>query len=109
MKVFVDDTVRLNLNTGKDVSTFTTFKIKYKKPDGTQGRWTAALCGTSNLCIYADVQFDVSGVWQVQAFVQKVGEYYHGFWADVRVYDALAPLSTVPPTTAPPTTTAPTT
>lgn len=110
MKVFVDDTITLNLNTGKDISTFTTFKIKYKKPDGTQGRWGASLCGASNLCLTGDVTFDVSGVWQVQAFVQKVGETYHGFWAGVRVYDAIAPdPTTAPPTTAVPTTVAPTT
>jgi hypothetical protein len=102
MKVFVDDTVTLRLNTGKDISGFTTYRIKYKKPDGTRGRWAAALCGTSNLCLSASVVFDVSGVWQVQAYVYKAGEYYHGFWADVRVYDALAPWSTVPPTTPAP-------
>ena len=109
MKVFKYDTVKLILNTGKTLTTFTQLKIKYEKPDGTDGRWTAAICPTNALCLQATVQFTAKGVWRVQAYIFKAGEWYHGQWADVRVFDALATTTTVPPTTVAPTTLAPTT
>jgi len=108
-KVFVSDTVRLILNTGKVLSTFTLFKIKYKKPNGIKGSWIADIYPTNNKCLYADVTFDSPDIWKVQAYVSKNNESYHGMWADVKVYAAIAPntinlLTTVPPTTLPPTT-----
>ena len=110
MKIFKYDTVKLILNTGKDVSTFTIKKIKYESPSGVRNHWDAAICPTSNLCIQATVQFNEKGIWKVQAYVWKAGpEYYHGMYADVKVFEALAPTTTTPPTTVPPTTLAPTT
>jgi len=110
MRVFVDDTIQLILNTEKDVSAFTRFRIKYEKPDGSNGQWNAALYPTDNNCVYADVQFPTSGIWRVQAYVYKSGEWYHGFHTDVKVYKRLnIPTCTTPPTTAIPTTAAPTT
>jgi len=103
MKIFAFDTVKLILNTGKDVSTFTTKLIKYRDPDGNEGRWVAAICPSSNLKIQATIQFPKSGRWKVQAYVWKAGpEFYHGMWAEVRVYPALATTTTVPPTTPAP-------
>lgn len=114
MKVFKYDTVKLILNTGKDVSTFTTKRIKYESPSGVRGNWTAAICPSSVLCIQATVQFDEKGIWKVQAYVAKSGpQRYHGKLADVRVFDAVSEFTTAPPTTTlttvPPTTAAPTT
>lgn len=109
MKIFVNDTVNLILNTGKNISTFTTFKIKYEDPDGTRGQWTAALYPSNNLCLNAVVEFDTKGLWKVQAYVAKVGEVYHGMWADVMVFQPLFVPTTAPATTVPPTTLAPTT
>lgn len=110
MRVFVNDTIQLILNTGKDVSAFTRFRIKYEKPDGTNGQWNAALGPVSLMHVYADVQFPTPGIWRVQAYVYKSGEWYHGFHTDVKVYKRLnIPTCTTPPTTASPTTSAPTT
>ena len=108
-KVFASDTVRLILNTGKVLSTFTLFKIKYKKPNGIKGSWIADIYPTNNKCLYADVTFDSPDIWKVQAYVSKNNESYHGMWADVKVYSQLAPTTTLAPTTVAPTTAPPTT
>jgi hypothetical protein len=110
MQVFVNDTVTIILNTTKDVSSFTVKKIKYIDPDGDEGRWTAIINPSSNLKIQATIQFSKAGRWKVQAYVSKAGpEYFHGYWAEIRVYEALATTTTAAPTTAPPSTAPPTT
>ena|SRR4030065_1960098 len=101
-KVFVDDDVLLTLNTYKVLTTFTNIRIKFQKPDGTKGRWLAAIHPSLNTRLRATVNFDESGVWKVQAFVSKVGEKYHGMWADIKVYDAVAFDTTAAPTTPAP-------
>jgi hypothetical protein len=55
------------------------------------------------------VAFDTAGLWKVQAYVEKVGENFHGLWADIYVYPALSTTTTEAPTTVPPTTLPPTT
>ena len=101
-KVFVDDDVLLTLETAKVLTTFTTFKIKFQKPSGDKGNWLAAIHPSINTRLRATINFDVSGIWKVQAFVSKVGEKYHGMWADIKVYDAIAFDTTAAPTTAAP-------
>jgi len=108
-KIFVNDTVELVLNTGKDVSTYTTYLIKYEDPDNINSRWVSAICPASNLCLRSTVQFNKSGLWKVQAYVSKIGERFHGIRCDVKVYPQLALTTTLPPTTAAPTTLPPTT
>lgn len=100
MKVFVYDDIDLVLETGKNISALTTFIIKYTKPDGTPGRWAAALSGTTKVA--ATVNFTEDGIWRVQAFVKGGGNQYHGLRCDVRVFPYLATETTVPPTTAAP-------
>lgn len=103
-RVFVDDDVLLTLETKKVLTTFTTKKIKFKKPNGLQGNWVAAIHPSVNTRMRATVNFDMAGLWKVQAFISKAGEKYHGMWADVYVHEAIAPDTTVPPTTMVPTT-----
>ena len=109
METFVGDTVKIILNTYTDVSAFGTLRIYYRKPSGTTGYWTAAICPTDNNKIQRSVltsYLDENGTWKVQAFVQQGTEKYHGKWAEMKVY---TPITTEPPTTAPPTTAPPTT
>jgi len=108
-KVFVNDTVDLILETLKNVSTFTKFLIKYEKPGGVRSRWASAKCPASDTCLRSTVTFDTAGLWKVQAYVGKVGENFHGLWADIYVYPALSTTTTLAPTTVPPTTLPPTT
>lgn len=107
-RIFKNDHIILILDTEKNISTYTTFEIKYEKPDGSGGRWAAAIYPTNNNYLYATVQFDMIGLWRVQAYVRKVGSILHGLWVDIPVYEALF-WSTAAPTTVPPTTMVPTT
>lgn len=115
MKVFKNDTVKLILNTGMDISSFTNLRIKYESPNNVTGYWSATLCGASNLCLEATVKLNESGIWKVQAYVRKNApvRIYHGKIADVQVFEAVSEFTTAPPTTtlttAPPSTAAPTT
>lgn len=102
-KVFVNDDVLLTLITNKVLTGFTCY-IKYERPDGTGGKWAALIHPSITTRLRAGVNFDTSGIWKVQAFVVMGGERYHGAWADIKVYDAIAPDTTVPPTTMVPTT-----
>lgn len=99
-KIFVDDDVLLTLNTGKVLTAFTDFRIKFKRPDGTKGYWTATIYQTTK--IRNTVNFDTCGIWQVQAFVSDVNSKFHGMFCDIKVYPAIAPDTTLAPTTAPP-------
>jgi hypothetical protein len=101
-KVFVDDNVLLVLSTSKVLTTFTTIRIKFESPHGIKGYWTANIHPTINTKLQAMVSFNIDGIWKVQAFITKANEKYHGMWADVKVYEALAPDTTPAPTTAPP-------
>ena len=103
-KVFVDDDILLTLSTGKVLTTFTIFKIKFERPNGTKGNWPAALHPSINTRMEATVNFDMAGVWKVQAFISSGVEKFHGMWADVKVYEAIAFDTTSPPTTMVPTT-----
>ncbi len=101
-KVFVNDDVLLTLLTDKDLSGFTCY-IKFKRPNGTGGKWPATIHPSINTRLRAQVNFDMEGVWKVQAFIEMGSERYHGAWADIKVYEPLAPDTTAPPTTAAPT------
>jgi hypothetical protein len=71
MSVFVGDIgVQLKLNAGIDISNYTTLQIRYRKPTGVVGSWTATVSGT-NYAIYDTLagDLDVSGVWIVQIYI----------------------------------------
>jgi len=102
-RVFVGDDVLLVLATLKNLSTFTDLRIKWQNPYGVKGYWTAVI-DTVNTKIKAVTNFDTAGTWKVQAFASKVNEKYHGYWAEIKVYQPIAPDTTVLPTTMVPTT-----
>ena len=102
-KIFVNDEILLTLSTGKVLTTYAIKKVKYENPNGTKGSWAAAIHGSINTKMQATVYFDMEGIWKVQAFVTDgVNETYHGMWVDVKVYEALAPDTTLAPTTPAP-------
>lgn len=107
-KVFIGDDVLLTLSTQKVLTMYVNKRIKFQKPNGVKGYWTAAIHPSVNTKIQATVNFDMEGVWKVQAFASdNAGAKFHGMWADVKVYAAVAPDTTVLPTTMVPTTAAP--
>jgi len=103
-RVFVGDDVLLILNTQKNLSTFTNLRIKWQNPYGVKGYWNAVIHPSINTKIQAVTNYDTAGTWKVQAFASKIGEKYHGYWTEIKVYQPIAPDTTVLPTTMVPTT-----
>lgn len=72
-KIYVgQSSLRLKLTTGVDITGATTLQIKYKKPNGATGEWTALEYDETNGVIYYDFaanELDVSGRWIVWAYV----------------------------------------
>lgn len=105
METFVNDTVKFTIDTNIDVSGYSTLSIKYKKPDGTTGCWSATVCPADNNCMtytcaYGDL--DIAGEWLIQALAQDTGVQLTGLWEKFQVHNPLAEWCTTPvPTTAP--------
>jgi len=108
METYVNDTVKLTIDTDIDISGYGTKQIRYQKPDGTTGCWTAGACPAdvncmTYTCVHGDL--DQSGEWLIQAVVKAVGEKLTGRWGSFQVHDPLVlNCTTVPPTTLVPTT-----
>lgn len=79
--------VKLELETSSDLSGATTAEIKYKKPGGATGAWTATVDGTKiyYITLLAD-DLDKRGVLQVQAHVSGVGFDLLGETAEVQIH-----------------------
>jgi hypothetical protein len=61
---------KLILDVKADISSATTMRIYYRKPDGTSGYWTASAEG--DRAIYYKIQaadLDIAGIWKVQPYV----------------------------------------
>jgi len=89
METFVGNTVKLILETGIDLTGYTTLRVRYIKPDKTYGSWIAALSPTDNTWLeYTTLITDLNipGTWVVQAHVTDIGQALHGKWADFMVY-----------------------
>lgn len=62
--------LRIDLDTGVDLSTASSVLIKYRKPDGITGSWTATASTTkARYDVTSTSTFDVAGIWTVWAFV----------------------------------------
>jgi len=107
METFVGDTIRIILQTGIDLTGYTTLWIKYKKPDLSTGHWVATKDGTEDTWMYYDTletDLDMPGIWTIQAYAES--SRLHGLWANFQVHQPI-PDTTVPPTTLAPTTAGP--
>lgn len=65
--------LRISLTCGTNLSTATTVLIKYKKPNGVQGYWTAVISNATTGIIYYDVanttDLDMEGAWTLWSHV----------------------------------------
>lgn len=78
----VDCNMRINLTAS------TVRQIKYRKPSGTAGTWTATLVGTERLrYITLAGDIDEAGAWQFQPYAEKPGWSGHGRAQTVMVED----------------------
>lgn len=98
METFVNDTIQLTIDTDIDVSGYATLAIKYRKPNGTLGRWLASICpGDVNCLTYTTLigDLDIPGDWLIQGYVEDASEQLNGRWVKFTVYAPL--LATCPP------------
>lgn len=102
METFVGDIVKISLDTKITLTGYDVY-IKYIKPNGVKGSWTAGVSGTdAEVLEYTTnvTDLDVAGTWKLQAFASDVGVAGHGKWVDLEVFEH-GVLTTVAPTTAP--------
>lgn len=61
--------------------------IKYRRPDGVQGFWTATLSGTLlRFITTAATDLPVAGVWKLQAYAEGPGWSIPGETADMMIH-----------------------
>ena len=66
------DQLRIRLTTSVNITSATVLQVRYRKPDGTLGNWTATEEDPTNGIIFYDVQsgdIDLAGKWRFWAFV----------------------------------------
>lgn len=105
MDTFVGDTIRININTGIDISGYSILCIKYRKPDGTTGAWTATIDPTDSTRMYYDCDtedIDIAGEWVIQASVEEGALQLNGRWVRFDVYGPLLEECPAAATTSPP-------
>lgn len=108
MLTFLDDTIRVILSTGVDLSGYN-LKMKFRRPNGRYGLWDATIDPSDSTKMYYDTDIgdlDVAGEWLIQAHAYTgVILRLHGNWAPFKVMepygDTSSPPTTVAPTTAP--------
>jgi hypothetical protein len=65
--------LRIQLTTGQDITDAEATKIKYEKPDGTTGEWSASVSDETTGVIYKDMastdDLNAAGWWKFWAFV----------------------------------------
>lgn len=71
------------LDTGEDISTATLVKIRYKKPNGDTGEWTASVNSTEVRYTTLAGDIDQTGDWEMQAYVELAA--WQGYSAIVEV------------------------
>jgi len=76
-KTYEDQTaLRIRLTVGQDITGASAKKIKYRKPDNTEGNWDATVEDATNGIIYYDLKTD-----------DKIDEGLYTFWAYVTFSD----------------------
>lgn len=69
----------ITLDTGIDISTASSAKIIYRKPDGTTGAWTGSVVETTKVrYVTEDGDIDQGGLWKFQAYAVIDGDEAYG-------------------------------
>ncbi len=109
METFVNDTIRIDVDTSIDLTGYDNLVIKFRRPNGTIGRWTAAIdpSDPTHMFYTTDTNdLNIPGEWTLQAHAMdpvglpKTLE-LHGKWATFTVNTPLADTTSPPPTAAP--------
>lgn len=95
MDTFQHSSITISLDMVADISSYSTFRILYKKPDGVRGFWAGTRSGT---IVSAAATPDVVGRWYVQAFATGAPGSLPGEYVEMHVHRQLN-YTTVAPTT----------
>lgn len=88
-KIYLNDYgLRITFQFDDDISTFQSGLIKYRKPDETEGEWTAVK-GTGNTIYYViqEDDLDVVGTWILQPYLVLSDWTGHGTPGRLIVYE----------------------
>ncbi len=79
---------KIRLDAGQSIVDNTSIIIRYKKPSGVLGNWTATLEGTDYGIYYTvNGDLDETGVWELQLYVETSGGWKgHGDKLTMHVY-----------------------
>jgi len=78
---------KIRLDAGESIVSASTIQIKYKKPSGATGTWTAEveeLTYAAYTTLAGDL--DEDGPWEIQLYVEMGGAQIHGAIANFHVY-----------------------
>lgn len=113
METYVNDTIRITVDAGIDISGYSTLQIRYRRPDETIGCWIATQNPNDVQRMYYDCAYgdlDQAGDWIIQGIALDTGVRLTGKWRKFKVWDPIRQTcTTAAPTTTPPTTAVPTT
>ena len=84
---------KIVLRVGVDISAATTRQIKYEKPSGTTGYWTAAQESTTSISYTTTAATDLNeeGNWKLQAYIVTPTWTEHGNVTRMRVKEIILP------------------
>ena len=71
--IYTGQVVEIVLETNTDLSGATSPEIRYEKPNGFLGVWTAALSGNNLTYTTTNNDLNVAGTWKLQAYVNQSG------------------------------------
>ena len=94
MAVFVNTVgKKIVLRVGVDISAATTRQIKYEKPSGTTGYWTAVEESTTSISYTTTAATDLNedGNWRLQAYIVTPTWTEHGNVTRMRVKEIIIP------------------
>lgn len=83
----------IKLDTGVNLSTVgaTDLAIKYKKPSGATGTWSATITETTKLIYtFSNTDLDETGLWKAQAFFKVSGK---NAFCDIITFDVTQKLA----------------
>jgi hypothetical protein len=85
MKHYVGEVgTAITLDTGITLTSATSLKIKYQKPDGTTGEWTGAISGTTSIRYLLQTNdISIAGRWQFQSYAVFSSGAYYGETVDI--------------------------
>ena len=83
---------KIRYNAGESLADQTLLQLKYIKPDGTTGVWTATVYST-NYAQYTTLttsDLDIAGLWSLQIYMESPGWNGH---SEIKTFEVLSNIS----------------